>query len=85
MDADDLLDAGTSWVQHPAANPLACAPGWVGIGARPPGPTLWSSTHHANLLSSLLPLHTFFFIVVVLSAHVIGVEQRCFNLIAAQI
>lgn len=72
MDADDLLDAGTSWVQHPAANPLACAPGWVGIGARPPGPTLWSFTHHANLLSSLLPLHTFFLLLLFYQRMLLG-------------
>ena len=33
-------------------NPLASPLGGVGIGGRPPGPTLWSFMHHAILLSS---------------------------------
>lgn len=48
------------------SNPLASPLGGVGIGGRPPGPTLWSFMHHANLPSSCCCCCCCFFI------HVIG-------------
>lgn len=67
MEPDDLLDtpaySAHHWEPGPCVvlvpiptslspNPLASPLGGVGIGGRPPGPTLWSFMHHAILLSS---------------------------------
>lgn len=49
---------------NPLASPLGGV-GWGGLGADPPGPTLWSFMHHAILLSSCC---CFFFFFI----HVIG-------------
>lgn len=78
MDPDDLLDTLTSSVHHwedgLTSNPPASPPGWVGIGGRPPGPTLWSFMHHANLLSSCCRC-----CCCLLFYPCYWVERRCFN------
>lgn len=78
MDPDDLLDTLTSsvhcWEDGLASNPPASLLGWVGIGGRPPGPTLWSFMHHANLLSSCCRC-----CCCLLFYPCYWVERRCFN------
>lgn len=77
MDADDLLDAWTSWAQYQSSG--LCA----GMGGDW-GQTPWAYplVLHASRKTCSYPAAHFLLVVVVLSVCVIGAEQSCFHLVA---